>query len=59
MLRRAYELMSIERRFLPQLLQTWVQLLRDSGRYEDATELFLTALSDGVLDDRVFAKARL
>jgi transcriptional regulator with XRE-family HTH domain len=51
MFRRAYELMSIERRFIPQLLQAWVQLLRDTGQHEDATELFLTALSDGVLAD--------
>jgi tetratricopeptide (TPR) repeat protein len=49
--RRAYELMSLEKRFLPQLLQAWVPLLRDLGRFEEATDLFLRALQDGVLAD--------
>jgi transcriptional regulator with XRE-family HTH domain len=53
--RRAYELMSIERRFLPQLLQAWVQVLRDVGQYEEATDLFITALNDGVFAGREFA----
>jgi tetratricopeptide (TPR) repeat protein len=48
MFRRAHELMSIEKRFLPQLLQAWVDVLRDLGRFEEATDLFLAALQDGV-----------
>jgi len=44
----AYELMSIEKRFLPQLLQAWVDLLRDLRRFEEATELFVAALRYGV-----------
>jgi hypothetical protein len=47
--------MSIERRFLPQLLQAWVQVLRDVGQYEEATDLFITALNDGVFAGREFA----
>ncbi len=54
MFRRAYDLMSIEKRFLPQLLQAWVELLRDLQRFEEATELFVAALRDGV-----FAETRL
>lgn len=49
--RRAYELMSLEKRFLPQLLQAWVPLLHDLGRFEEATDLFLRALQDAVLAD--------
>jgi tetratricopeptide (TPR) repeat protein len=51
MFRRAYELMLIERRFLPQLVQAWVELLRDLERFEEATELFVATLRDGVLGD--------
>lgn len=47
MFRRAYELISIERRFLPQFLQAWVEVLRDFQRFEEATELFVMALCDG------------
>jgi tetratricopeptide (TPR) repeat protein len=46
MFRRAYEFMSIEKRFLPQLLQAWVGVLRDLGRFEEATELFVASLRD-------------
>jgi tetratricopeptide (TPR) repeat protein len=51
MFRRAYDLMLIERRFLPQLMQAWVALLRDRGQFEEATELFVVALRDGVLGE--------
>jgi tetratricopeptide (TPR) repeat protein len=52
MFRRAYDLMSIEKRFLPQLLQAWVDVLRELGRFEEATELFLGALRDGVFAEK-------
>jgi tetratricopeptide (TPR) repeat protein len=52
---RAYELMSIQRRFLPQLLRTWVEVLRRLERFEEATELFIVALQDGALGERVHA----
>ncbi len=45
----AYELLSIQRRFLPQLLQAWVDFLRKSRRFEEATEMFLMALQDGIV----------
>jgi tetratricopeptide (TPR) repeat protein len=48
MFRRAHELMSIEKRFLPQLLQAWVDVLRDLGRFEEATELFMASLDEGL-----------
>jgi tetratricopeptide (TPR) repeat protein len=51
MFRRAYELMLIEKRFLPQLVQAWVELLRDLQRFEEATDLFIATLHDGVLGD--------
>jgi tetratricopeptide (TPR) repeat protein len=46
--RRAYQLMSIERRFLPPLVQAWVELLRDLERFEEATEVSIAALRDGI-----------
>jgi tetratricopeptide (TPR) repeat protein len=49
----AYELMSIQRRFLPQLLHAWVDVLRKLGRFEEATELFVVALQDGAIHDSV------
>jgi tetratricopeptide (TPR) repeat protein len=49
MFRRAYDLMLIEKRFLPQLVQAWVELLRDLERFEEATDLFISTLRDGVL----------
>jgi tetratricopeptide (TPR) repeat protein len=51
MFRRAYELMSIEKRFLPQLLEAWVELLRDLERFEEATKLFLSALQGDIFVD--------
>jgi tetratricopeptide (TPR) repeat protein len=49
MFRRAYDLMLIEKRFLPQLVHAWVELLRDLERFEEATELFIATLRDGAL----------
>jgi tetratricopeptide (TPR) repeat protein len=46
MFRRAYEFILIEKRFLPQLLRAWVDVLRELGLFEEATELFVTALRD-------------
>jgi tetratricopeptide (TPR) repeat protein len=48
---RAYARMSIHGRFLPQLLHAWVEALRKFQRFEEATELFLAALEDGVITD--------
>jgi tetratricopeptide (TPR) repeat protein len=50
---RAYELMSIQQRFLPQLLQAWLDVLRRSRRFEEATELFGVALRHGVFERRL------
>lgn len=50
---QAYELMSIQRRFLPQLLQAWVEVLRTFVRFEEATELFVVALRDAVFGERL------
>ena len=48
---RAYEGMSIHGRFLPQLLHAWGDALRTFERFEEATELFLSALRNGVIAD--------
>jgi tetratricopeptide (TPR) repeat protein len=48
---RAYQLMQIHGRFLPQLLHAWGQALRKFQRFEQATELFLGALQNGVITD--------
>ncbi len=47
--RTAYELMSIEKRFVPQLLHAWVSTLRDLDRHEEVAAIVLEALEAGAL----------
>lgn len=47
--RTAYELMSVEKRFVPQLLHAWVSTLTALDRHEEVSAIVLETLEAGAL----------